>query len=98
MINNIYIKILLFPVTVVFLTIIYVYRYSFSYFIGTKCRHIPTCSQYGVDCIKTHGSIVGGWLTIIRILKCNPWGTQGYDPVPEKALAKAKIKESLNDK
>ena len=48
------------------------------------CRHIPTCSEYMKQAIKTHGTIKGLWLGTIRILKCNPWGTFGYDPVPKK--------------
>ena len=46
------------------------------------CRHIPTCSNYGIEAIKKYGSIKGSYLTIKRILKCNPLGTYGYDPVP----------------
>ena len=47
------------------------------------CRHIPTCSNYGILAIKRYGAIKGSILTILRILKCNPWGSFGYDPVPE---------------
>jgi len=49
-----------------------------------SCRHIPTCSNYGIEAIKTYGVIKGCFLTIKRIIKCNPFGTSGYDPVPEK--------------
>lgn len=48
-----------------------------------SCRHIPTCSNYGIEALEKHGSIKGSLLTAQRILKCNPWGTSGYDPVPE---------------
>jgi len=48
-----------------------------------SCRHIPTCSNYGIEAIIRHGSLKGSYLTINRILRCNPWGTYGYDPVPE---------------
>ena len=48
------------------------------------CRHIPTCSEYMKQAIKVHGVIKGLWLSTIRILKCNRWGTFGYDPVPKK--------------
>ena len=54
-----------------------------------KCRHIPTCSNYGIEAINTYGVIKGSYLTIKRILRCNPWGTYGYDPV---------IKENENEK
>ena len=47
----------------------------------SMCRHIPTCSNYGIEAIEKYGSIKGSWLTIKRILRCNPLGTSGYDPV-----------------
>ena len=47
------------------------------------CRHIPSCSNYGVEAIDKHGAIKGSFLTIKRILKCNPWGSYGCDPVPD---------------
>lgn len=46
-----------------------------------SCRHIPTCSNYGIEAIEHYGSLKGGYMTFKRILKCNPWGTSGYDPV-----------------
>ncbi len=49
-----------------------------------SCRHIPTCSNYGIEAIEEYGSIKGSYLTIKRILRCNPWGTYGYDPVIKK--------------
>jgi len=45
------------------------------------CRHIPTCSNYSIEAIEKYGSIKGTYLSIKRILRCNPWGTYGYDPV-----------------
>ena len=44
-----------------------------------NCRHIPTCSNYAIEAISEFGSIKG---TYLRILRCNPHGTMGYDPVP----------------
>lgn len=49
-----------------------------------NCRHIPTCSNYAIEAIEKHGSIKGTYLSAKRILRCNPWGTSGYDPVPER--------------
>ena len=46
------------------------------------CRHIPTCSQYTIEAISKYGSIKGLYLGFKRILRCNPFGTKGYDPVP----------------
>ena len=48
-----------------------------------KCKFIPTCSNYGIEAIKTYGSIKGTYLTIKRILRCNPLSKGGYDPVEE---------------
>ena len=45
------------------------------------CRHIPTCSDYAIEAIETFGSLKGSKMAFIRVLKCNPWGTYGYDPV-----------------
>lgn len=45
------------------------------------CRHYPTCSQYTKEAIEYYGCIKGCYLGLIRILKCNPFGTYGYDPV-----------------
>ena len=48
-----------------------------------NCNFTPTCSNYAIEALKKHGTIKGLTLTIKRIIKCNPWGTYGYDPVPE---------------
>ena len=47
----------------------------------SSCRHIPTCSNYAIEAIETYGSMKGGKMAIGRIIRCNPWGTSGYDPV-----------------
>jgi len=62
--------------------LIKVYQFTLSPFLGKQCRFIPTCSQYGLEAIKKYGALKGGWLTMKRILRCNPWGKSGYDPVP----------------
>ena len=62
--------------------LIRIYQVTLSPFIGRSCRYTPTCSNYGIEAIQKHGAIKGGWLTIKRILSCNPWGGSGYDPVP----------------
>ena len=47
-----------------------------------SCRYTPTCSNYGIEAISKYGFFKGGWLTVKRVLSCNPWGGSGYDPVP----------------
>ena len=51
-------------------------------------RFVPTCSNYAIEAIDRFGSIKGSYLTIIRILRCNPFGKSGYDPVPIKEKKK----------
>ena len=53
-----------------------------------SCRHIPTCSNYSIEAINEYGSIKGTYMSIKRILRCNPWGTYGYDPVIKKEQKK----------
>ncbi len=49
-----------------------------------SCRYIPTCSNYAIEALEKHGTIKGCYLLVKRILRCNPWGGSGYDPVPER--------------
>jgi uncharacterized protein len=67
----------------------YLYRYTISPVLGPRCRHVPTCSQYALDAIELNGAWFGAWLTLGRILRCHPWGTNGYDPAPD--LTRAQI-------
>ncbi|MFZ8997349.1 MAG: membrane protein insertion efficiency factor YidD [Ilumatobacteraceae bacterium] len=48
----------------------------------SPCRFFPTCSEYGLEAIKTHGAGRGLWLTVRRLSRCRPFGPSGYDPVP----------------
>jgi hypothetical protein len=55
-----------------------------------SCRHYPTCSNYAIDAIEEYGCIKGSIMAIRRIIRCNPWGTYGYDPVIKKENNKNK--------
>lgn len=65
-----------------FIVIIKIYQIFISPMLPPRCRYTPTCSQYGVEAIRKHGALRGGWLTAKRIASCHPWGGHGYDPVP----------------
>lgn len=53
-----------------------------------SCRHIPTCSNYAITALERFGLVKGSYLSIKRILRCNPFGTKGIDPVPIKEKRK----------
>jgi len=61
------------------------YQWTISPLLGPRCRHLPTCSEYALDALRLHGAARGCWLTLRRVARCHPWGTSGYDPVPEPA-------------
>ena len=64
--------------------IIKTYQIFISPMIGQNCRYLPTCSEYTVECLKQFGIIKGAFISIKRISNCHPWGSHGYDPVPNK--------------
>ncbi|KAB7705835.1 membrane protein insertion efficiency factor YidD [Bacillus aerolatus] len=47
------------------------------------CRFHPTCSHYGLEAVKRFGAWKGGYLTVVRLLKCHPFHPGGFDFVPE---------------
>jgi len=49
-----------------------------------SCRFQPTCSNYAIEALRTHGFFKGSYLAFKRLLRCNPWGPFGYDPVPPR--------------
>ncbi|MCL2605756.1 MAG: membrane protein insertion efficiency factor YidD [Coriobacteriia bacterium] len=60
------------------------YQQVISPLLPPTCGFIPTCSQYAVEAFSTYGIIKGGWLALRRILKCHPFHSGGYDPLPMK--------------
>jgi putative membrane protein insertion efficiency factor len=65
-----------------FILLIKLYQWILSPLLGPKCRYTPTCSNYGLEAFKKYGPIKGFWLTVKRVVSCNPWGGHGHDPVP----------------
>lgn len=60
------------------------YQLALSPLLGPNCRHQPTCSHYMIESIKVWGPLKGLILGLKRISRCHPWGSSGYDPVPQK--------------
>jgi putative membrane protein insertion efficiency factor len=59
------------------------YQLTLSALVGRQCRHLPSCSTFTDEAIQRHGLWIGGWMGAARICRCHPWGTSGFDPVPD---------------
>jgi putative membrane protein insertion efficiency factor len=70
--------------SVAFVGLIRLYQKLISPMLGQRCRYYPSCSNYSLQAIRTHGPIKGLALTLWRVLRCNPWSAGGVDQVPAK--------------
>jgi len=66
------------------LLLIKIYQLTLSPYLGQCCRFTPSCSRYSAEAFKVHGFWRGMFLTVFRILRCNPWCRGGFDPVPQR--------------
>ena len=55
----------------------------------SPCRFHPSCSEYGREAIERHGAGRGLWLTVRRLMRCRPFGSSGFDPVPDPLTSRA---------
>ncbi|HEU5397399.1 MAG TPA: membrane protein insertion efficiency factor YidD [Verrucomicrobiae bacterium] len=67
---------------------------TFLFGPAAECRFEPSCSDYALDALKSHGAVAGGWLAVKRVCRCHPWGGCGHDPVP---AAKASVGDSKTE-
>ena len=58
------------------------YQSTISQARSHSCRFIPSCSQYTFEAIEKHGFFKGGWMGAKRLLRCHPFHSGGFDPVP----------------
>lgn len=63
------------------LFVIRFYQKGVSPLTPPSCRFTPSCSEYTAQAVEKYGAVHGGWLSLRRILRCNPFGGHGYDPV-----------------
>jgi putative membrane protein insertion efficiency factor len=61
------------------------YRLLLSPWLGSSCRFEPTCSAYALQALETHGAAAGTYMTVHRLMRCQPWCQGGHDPIPEQA-------------
>ena len=78
--------------TVILIKFIKAYKFLISPLLGNSCRYLPTCSEYSIEALKTHGLIKGIFMSTKRILSCHPikflGGGEGFDPVIKKMKVK----------
>lgn len=65
----------------IIIALVHAYRFIISPVLSHSCRYNPTCSRYMLDAVKKKGVMKGTLLGVWRVLRCNPWGGSGYDPV-----------------
>ena len=70
------------PATLMLILVIKIYKYAISPYLPSSCRFYPTCSVYALTALEKHGLIRGLFLSVKRVLRCNPFCDGGYDPVP----------------
>lgn len=77
-----FIYVITYPIRLVFLGLIYIYKFLISPVLPHTCRFTPTCSTYMIQCIKEFGIFKGTFLGIKRLLRCVPGSKGGYDLIP----------------
>jgi len=68
----------------ILISLVKFYQFAISPYVGSNCRHSPTCSNYMIGSIREWGPAKGFWIGMKRLLKCHPGGSSGFDPVPKK--------------
>ena len=66
------------------LALVFLYQATLRPFFGGHCRFHPSCSEFAVEALRTHGALRGSWLALHRLVRCHPFGGGGYDPVPPR--------------
>lgn len=67
------------------LSLLRFYQLAISPLSPPSCRFYPSCSNYAIEALGTHGAARGSWLAVRRICRCHPWNPGGVDPVPPAA-------------
>ncbi len=63
------------------------YKWAISPLLPAACRYVPTCSEYAIEAVERYGALRGGWMALMRILRCHPLAGSGYDPVVKQACS-----------
>jgi uncharacterized protein len=70
----------------VVLRFLQIYKWAISPMLRPACRYVPTCSEYAMEAIERYGLLRGGWMAMLRLLRCHPLVKGGYDPVVTRTV------------
>ena len=62
------------------------YKWAISPLLPPSCRYVPTCSEYAMEAVERYGALRGGWMALLRLLRCHPFARGGYDPVAQRPM------------
>lgn len=68
------------------ISLLRLYKLGISPLLPTACRFRPTCSEYMMEAVREHGAARGVWLGLVRLGRCHPFHSGGFDPVPLKKV------------
>jgi putative membrane protein insertion efficiency factor len=89
------------PVQHILIFAVRVYRWIISpaqfFLFGSTggCRFTPTCSQYAIEAIHSHGALKGSVLAAKRICRCHPWNECGHDPIPKAEVKRRNVERKI---
>lgn len=72
---------------IVVLQLLRAYKWAISPMLPPACRYVPTCSEYAMEAVERYGAFRGGWMALLRVLRCHPFVRGGYDPVVQHTNA-----------
>jgi putative membrane protein insertion efficiency factor len=84
------VQIILYPIKLLFIGLIYLYKIFISPILPKSCVYTPSCSTYSLEAIKRFGPIKGFFLSAKRVASCNPRAKGGFHPVPDNIKGDAK--------
>lgn len=62
------------------------YKWAISPLFLPACRYVPTCSEYAMEAVERYGALRGGFMAVMRLLRCHPFAHGGYDPVVKPSI------------